>query len=89
MHGPGEYFALTPDTTYSYSKESGQVILTFVINNNSTKKIPGICYVVDNPLDNDYTFCLPLLVVHYKNDIQKLENLGEIVKETTKIQKYL
>ena len=73
--GPGEYFGGQPSISHGYSQGKGcsRMIVAHILNvpgvttaGRNTPWAPGAQYVVvNNPVDFQTTFCLPLLVVTY------------------------
>ena len=43
------------------------MILTFVTNGAHVKLVPNFCYVIANPRDWSYSYCLPLFIISYNN----------------------
>ncbi len=41
------------------------MILTYVLNSKANSTEEGYCHVVNNPLGNQISFCLPVLVLKY------------------------
>ena len=50
-----------------YSQGNNHLILTYILKNGENETLfgCGYCYVVDNPIDWSYTYCLPLLVITF------------------------
>jgi FtsZ-interacting cell division protein YlmF len=70
-YGRGEYFGVTASISHGYSQKGGsqqgfsQMIIAYLLRctQNTTKE--NFCYVVDNPVDWEYAFNLPVLIVTY------------------------
>jgi hypothetical protein len=46
-----------------------------LIPGSHLKKVDGFCYVVNNPLGNELSYCLPLGVITYDNsDFEFMEH---------------
>lgn len=66
MHGPGEYFGLTPETSMQYCGTTQRLVVAQILNIFSVvKEIPNFCYVVNNPQDRGWAYNLPVAVVSY------------------------
>ncbi|BFU18360.1 hypothetical protein EHI8A_063540 [Entamoeba histolytica HM-1:IMSS-B] len=65
-YGRGEYFGKTANISMTYCKGNYHLILCYVLKSDKVKKI-DLGYVVDNPSDWSYSYCLPLLVITYGN----------------------
>ena len=71
--GPGEYFGGVPSISHGYTKGSSRMLVACVLNvpgvttaGHGSPWVAGSQYVVvNNPVDFQTTFCLPLLVVTY------------------------
>ncbi|ELP91179.1 hypothetical protein EIN_150060 [Entamoeba invadens IP1] len=68
-YGPGEYFARDPGTSMGYSKGNNHLILTYVLRpkNKGLLVDRDRIYVVNNPIDWSYSYCLPVLVITFGN----------------------
>ncbi|GAB1226766.1 hypothetical protein ENUP19_0305G0008 [Entamoeba nuttalli] len=67
-YGIGEYFGVTAKDSGSYLKEnSNHMILTFISSKQFNRICNNFCYVINNPLDWSYSYCLPLFIVSYRN----------------------
>ena len=66
-YGRGEYFATDPQTSMGYSKGNNHLILTYILNSAKFTYRQGNIIVVDNPLDWNSSWCLPLLVITFGN----------------------
>ncbi|ELP85993.1 hypothetical protein EIN_137070 [Entamoeba invadens IP1] len=66
-YGPGEYFAKEPATSMGYTKGNNHLILTYVLRPKDKKilKDTSGIYVVNNPTDWSYSYCLPVLVITF------------------------
>ncbi|ELP89348.1 hypothetical protein EIN_287740 [Entamoeba invadens IP1] len=78
--GVGEYFAADPLISVGYSKGNSHLILAYVLrpSNKSLLIEKSKCYVVNNPLNWEYSYCLPLLVITF-GDGHPVNFLGETV----------
>ncbi|GIQ87122.1 hypothetical protein KIPB_009097 [Kipferlia bialata] len=68
VHGPGEYFALTPSQGLrSCSRDDVRMILALLVRNErfSTCGIVSRSCVVNNPIHFRTTYCLPVMVVTF------------------------
>lgn len=65
VYGPGEYFGVDANVSLGYARNSNRLILAYVLESSVVKHQPGFCYVVNNPLDWSYSFCLPLLIINF------------------------
>lgn len=66
-YGPGEYFGTHPNVSLGYAKGSSRLILAYILQSSQVKHVPDFCYVVLNPSDWSFSYCLPLLVVTFNN----------------------
>ncbi|GIQ85200.1 hypothetical protein KIPB_006835, partial [Kipferlia bialata] len=70
VYGTGEYFGQTAGISLSYSNggHGDQMILAQIHRTERMSCSPGVyCYVVNNPLDFNSAYNLPLLVMTFKN----------------------
>jgi hypothetical protein len=66
--GPGEYFGTHPNVSLGYARGSSRLILAYIVNSSLVKHVPNFCYVVKNPEDWSYSYCMPLLVASFGKD---------------------
>ncbi|ELP94541.1 hypothetical protein EIN_116720 [Entamoeba invadens IP1] len=66
-YGTGEYFGIQPQTSFSYCQNGSHLILTYVLNGNQVRTQPGFCYIINNPIDWNTSYCLPLFVISFRN----------------------
>ena len=70
-YGRGEYFGISAAVSHGYAQRGGarqgfsQMIIAFLLRGPQTSTHGTYCYVVDNPTDWKYAFCLPVLIVTY------------------------
>jgi len=64
-YGPGEYFGWTASVSRGYCRSDTRMILAVIIRGVHVHNVPGFCYVVNNPIDKTFAYCLPLLVVTF------------------------
>ena len=62
-YGPGEYFNCDYKVSECYTKGGKKLLLVFVIQSEKVEKCKGDFYVVRNPEDWTYSYCLPLLIL--------------------------
>ena len=65
VHGPGEYFGLTPGVSLKYCNDGNFMLVFFILNGSHVKTVKNFCYVVSNPVDSSFSYCLPLLIVNF------------------------
>jgi hypothetical protein len=71
VHGRGEYFGVTANISHGYSQKGGsqqgfsQMIIAYLLRCTQITTKENFCYVVDNPIDWEYAFNLPVLIVTY------------------------
>ena len=66
-YGKGEYFNSTSQISSGYLKNNGNhLILAFIIKGNHLSIHANDIFVVNNPVDRSYTYCLPLFIVSYR-----------------------
>mmetsp|Transcript_80950 Transcript_80950/g.217095 ORF Transcript_80950/g.217095 Transcript_80950/m.217095 type:complete len:438 (-) Transcript_80950:179-1492(-) len=68
-YGRGEYFAFKASMSMGYAGNTKRLILSMLLMEPETSKVPDICYVVDNPRDLSMSFCLPVLIVSYADGL--------------------
>ena len=77
-HGPGEYFGVHHSQVFEYARarrddpqsrfyRKTTLLLAFVLRGEHVKWVEDFCYVVNNPTDEDSTYCLPLFTVQFPN----------------------
>eukprot|EP00615_Pteridomonas_danica_P010959 CAMPEP_0114329728 /NCGR_PEP_ID=MMETSP0101-20121206/1258_1 /TAXON_ID=38822 ORGANISM="Pteridomonas danica, Strain PT" /NCGR_SAMPLE_ID=MMETSP0101 /ASSEMBLY_ACC=CAM_ASM_000211 /LENGTH=361 /DNA_ID=CAMNT_0001459463 /DNA_START=113 /DNA_END=1198 /DNA_ORIENTATION=+ len=68
-YGPGEYFGINATTSASgYAKGSKRLILCYLLKTSDFSRHSDYCYVVNNPVDSSYSFCIPLMVFGYDTE---------------------
>ena len=74
-YGPGEYFSLSPTISRGYCGESNFIIVALILRGPWVKNIPlnSFC-VVNNPVDFNLTYTLPILVVNFDNPDNLISN---------------
>ncbi|CAM4805317.1 unnamed protein product [Rotaria magnacalcarata] len=76
-YGRGEYFGVTARVSHGYCHKGGsqtgfsQMIIAFIFRCTQVTTKENFCYVVDNPVDWEYTFNLPVLLVTYGQNAVK------------------
>ncbi|CAF0990082.1 unnamed protein product [Brachionus calyciflorus] len=76
-HGQGEYFGLSPQVSLGYCKNSNLMIVAFLIKSKIINTVANFCHVVNNPLNFEQSYCLPVLIVNFgQNKINNLLNLN-------------
>ena len=68
-HGDGEYFGTHANVSLGYAQQSNRLILAYILNSSAVKTVENFCYVVNNPIDWSYSYCMPLLVVSFDRTI--------------------
>jgi hypothetical protein len=64
-YGPGEYFGVDANVSKGYARDCKRLILTYILESNNIKHQPQFCYVVNNPTDWSFSYCLPVLVINF------------------------
>ena len=71
VYGRGEYFGITANVSHGYTQKQGsqpgvrQMIIAFILRCPQMTTRENFCYIVDNPINWEYTFTLPVLIVTY------------------------
>ncbi|KAL7718573.1 hypothetical protein QTN25_004202 [Entamoeba marina] len=67
VHGPGEYFLQYPKVSKGYCSGGGEKLIVCYILTNISDKLKnvrdGLVYVINNPIGESLSYCLPLFVV--------------------------
>uniref|UniRef100_A0A6B2LAJ0 WWE domain-containing protein n=1 Tax=Arcella intermedia TaxID=1963864 RepID=A0A6B2LAJ0_9EUKA len=64
-YGPGEYFGVNPSISHGYCRGGSYMLVNIILNGSFVKHVPNFCFVVNNPSDNSYSYCMPLLVIQF------------------------
>ncbi|ELP93635.1 hypothetical protein EIN_239450 [Entamoeba invadens IP1] len=67
--GVGEYFVADPSISVSYFQGDSHLILANVLRPSDKSLFieQSMCYVVNNPFNWEYSYCLPLLAITFGN----------------------
>ncbi|ELP92517.1 hypothetical protein EIN_275960 [Entamoeba invadens IP1] len=67
--GVGEYFVADPSISISYFQGDSHLILAYVLRPSDKSLFieQSMCYVVNNPLNGEYSYCLPILAITFGN----------------------
>lgn len=82
VHGPGEYFGITPAISHGYCikdslpSDNFMMIIAFILRCNQVSSRPGLCYIVNNPKDWSAAFNLPVAVITYGTDTKNIRSLS-------------
>jgi hypothetical protein len=49
------------------------MIVTYVLNSKANRTEEGYCHIVNNPLGNEISFCLPVLVIKYDKNAKDIK----------------
>ncbi|KAL0230976.1 hypothetical protein GEMRC1_010381 [Eukaryota sp. GEM-RC1] len=72
LHGPGEYFGQSqnPAVSVGYSDGCRYMFVAAVLPFDGVFSTHGdYCYVVNNPVDFESTYCLPVLILEMQNNV--------------------
>jgi len=64
-YGAGEYFGWNAGISRAYCGSSCHMLLFFILNNVTIRRVPKFCYVVNNPIDRSISYCLPVAVITF------------------------
>ncbi len=63
--GPGEYFGITSDVSFSYCRGGNFMLVAFILNGSHISNFPNFCNVIANPTDKSLAYCIPLLIINF------------------------
>ncbi|KAJ4456295.1 hypothetical protein PAPYR_8534 [Paratrimastix pyriformis] len=82
--GRGEYFGITCQTSAGYCHGGSHILVAFILRDAAPKVIENFCYVVDNPVNWETSYCLPIAVVSMNGKVptfasgESLQSLGPL-----------
>jgi len=65
VYGEGEYFGVDASVSRGYSRGCNHLIVAYILQSPAVRVVQGFCYVVNNPTNWEFSYCLPLLVVSF------------------------
>jgi hypothetical protein len=68
-YGPGEYFGWTASVSHGYCRGGTNMLVAVILKGSHVHERSGFCYVVNNPKDWSFSYCLPLLVISYNTSM--------------------
>jgi len=64
LFGAGEYFGVHFSNSQTFAT-SGEMLVVLILRTPEVSKVRNFCYVVNNPIHREWTYCLPILTFRF------------------------